>query len=69
MTSFVDIAAKRRHHQLSLHPSSVVSPPYARYILRVAGQIVLTNHYLVHIRWLPIWVFGWLVSLGFVLFK
>jgi len=33
MNSFVDITAKRRRHQLSLHPSSDVSPLYARYIL------------------------------------
>ena len=53
-SSFVDITAKRRRHQLSLHPSF----PYARYILGVAGQVVLTNHYLVHIRSLPIWFAG-----------
>ena len=37
MNSFIDITAKRS--QLSLHPSGV-SPPYARYILGVAGQII-----------------------------
>ena len=44
MNSFVDITAKHRRHQLSLHPSSDVSPRYARYILGVAGQVVVTNH-------------------------
>ena len=48
-SSFVDITAKRRRHP---------SFPYARYILGVAGQVVLTNHYLVHIRWIPIWFLG-----------
>ena len=43
MNIFVDITDKRRHNQLSLHPSSDVSPPYARYIFGVTGQIVLTN--------------------------
>jgi len=52
MNSLINITAKRS--QLSLHLSSDISPPYARYILGVAGQIVLTNHYLVHIRWLPV---------------
>ena len=33
ITSFVDITAKRRRH----HPSSDVSPPYARYILGGGG--------------------------------
>ena len=41
MASLVDIIAKRRRNQPSLHPSSDVSPPYARYILGVAGQIVM----------------------------
>jgi len=54
MNRFVDTTAKRRRHQLSLHPSSDISRSYARYILGVARQIVLSNHYLVHIRWLPI---------------
>jgi len=27
---------------------------YARYILGVAGQVVLTNHYLVNIRWFQV---------------
>jgi len=58
MNMFVDTTAKLRRHQLSLHSSSDVVPPYARYILVMAGQIVLTNHYLVHIRWLPIWFAG-----------
>ena len=40
MSSFVDITAKRRRHHLSPHPSSDVSFPYARYIPRVAGQVV-----------------------------
>ena len=57
-SSFVDITANRRRHQLSLHPSSDGVFPYTRYILGVAGQIVLTNHYLVHIRSLPIWFAG-----------
>jgi len=57
MNSCVDISAKRRRHQLSLHPSSDVSPPYARYILGMADRL-LTNLYLVHIRWLPIWFAG-----------
>ena len=58
MNSFVDVTAKRRHNQLSLHPSSDVSSPHTRYILGVTGQIVLTNHYLVHIRWLRIGSFA-----------
>ena len=58
MNSFVDTTAKRRRHHLSLHPSSDVSPPYSRNILGEAEQIVLTNHYIVHIRWLPIWFAG-----------
>ena len=37
INSFVDITAKRRRHHLSLHPSSDVSPPYARYILGGGG--------------------------------
>ena len=44
MNSFVDITAK--------------SSPYARYILGVAGQLVVTNHYPVHIRWLSIGLLG-----------
>jgi len=37
MHSFVDINVKRRRHQLSLHPSSDVSPPNPQYILGVTG--------------------------------
>ena len=58
MNSFIDITAKRRRHHLSLHPSSDVSSSYARYILGVAGQVVVTNNYPVHIRWLPNWFAG-----------
>ena len=58
MNRFVDIIANHRRYQLSLHPSSNVSHPYARYILGVAGRVVVTNHYLVHIRWFPIWFAG-----------
>ena len=37
MNSFVDVTAKRRHNQLSLHPSSDVSSPHTRYILGGGG--------------------------------
>ena len=50
----VDITAKRRRHQLSLHPSSDVSPRYARYILGVMWQVVVINHF-VYVRLLPFW--------------
>ena len=41
MNSFVDITAKRRRHQLSLHPSSDDSPLYARYILNAINAVFL----------------------------
>ena len=37
-----------------------------RFILGLAGQIVLTNHYIVHIRWRPIWFTR---PLSFILFR
>jgi len=68
MNSFVDITAKRRRNQLRFHPLSDVSPPYARYISVVAGQILLTNHYIIHIRWLSIWFAGSKPESNWVLF-
>ena len=54
INSFVDITAKRRRH----HPSSDVSPPYARYILGGGGAGSGDQSLPVHIRWLPNWFAG-----------
>jgi len=50
----VDISAKHRRHKLSFHPSSDVSPRYARYILGLAGQVVVINGF-IYVHWLQVW--------------
>ena len=50
----VGITAKHRRHQPSFHPSSDVSPRYARYILGVAWQVVVIND-LSYLHWLQVW--------------